>query len=45
MSIRKSDKCRLCFSPGIFHINIFDTTKNIVEVIQEIFHSEVNGLC
>lgn len=42
-NIKPADKCRLCLASGYFHINIFDTntTQNICDVIQEIFHCEV----
>lgn len=41
MESKQSNKCRLCFASGMFHINLFRTTQRIVETIQEIFHCEV----
>lgn len=41
MESKPSYKCRLCFTAGMFHINLFKTTQKIVETIQEIFHCEV----
>lgn len=41
MESKPSYKCRLCFTPGMFHINMFKTTQQIVQTIREIFHCEV----
>lgn len=41
MCTKQGDKCRLCFTPGFFHINLFTTPQKAVEIIREIFHCEV----
>lgn len=41
MSAKEGEKCRLCFAHSFFHMNLFATSKNVIEVIQEVFHCEV----
>lgn len=41
MSAKEGEKCRLCFAHSFFHMNLFATSKNVIEAIQDIFHCEV----
>lgn len=42
MGSRPGNKCRLCFSLGFFHINLFTTSQKAIDAIRDIFHCEVD---
>lgn len=43
MNTKQGARCRLCFTIGFFHLNLFSTTQNAIEAIREIFHCEVKS--
>lgn len=41
MAVKQADQCRLCFSLGFFHLNLFNAPQPAAQAIRDVFHCEV----